>query len=197
MNRFILHETIKRFQEILRTDLSVEERQYATAELASMQRELALLDAAFLGGQRYSNQIGQPSAGDQRLFQSLIENSSEALLIIDPRPGLHIVDMTPSFEIATLTEKRSALGHELFHLYPDNPELPDADGVSNVLRSLRAAAYSGVSQTMGIQRYDVRDADGRFVERYWRPLHVPILNDEGDLVWLLTQLEDVTAQCRG
>jgi hypothetical protein len=47
---------------------------------------------------------------------------------------------------------------------------------------------------MDVQRYDVRDASGQFVERYWRPLHIPLFNDKRELVWLVTQLEDVTDQ---
>jgi hypothetical protein len=196
MNRYILHETIKRFQEVLSEDISDAERNFAAAEVTSMQRELALLDAAFLGGQRYSNQIGRPSRADQKFFLGMIENSTEALLIIDPRPGLHLVDMTPAFEAATFSDRNRSVGRDLFCAFPENPDLPDADGVSNVFNSLRTAAATGLPQEMGVQRYDVRDGEGRFIERYWRPRHVPILNDDGDLVWLLARLEDVTAHCQ-
>jgi hypothetical protein len=196
MNRYILNETIKHFQQIMAEDISQEERKYAAAEVASMQRELALMDAASLGVQRYAQEIAPASSAYKRRFQPLLKGSPEALLVIDPRPGLHIVDMTPSFEAATLADRDRALGGSLFDVFPDNPEIPDAEGVTNILNSLRAAAHSGWPQAMAVQRYDVRDADGPFVERHWRPYHAPIFDDAGVLVWLLIRLEHVTAQHR-
>jgi hypothetical protein len=197
IKRFLLHETIKRYQEILKEDISEEERKFAVSEVASMRRDLALLDASLLGGQRYPNQIGRPSLAHRRLFQRLIEDATEPMLVIDPRPGLHIVDMTPSLETATLTKRDRAVGNGLFQVFPDNPDIPGADGVSNVFNALRAAAETGVPQTLELQRYDVRDAEGQFVERYWRSQYIPILDERGDLVWLLSRLNDLTVQHRG
>jgi PAS domain-containing protein len=196
MDRFILRETIKRFQEMLAEDLSEEERKYAAAEVTSMQGKLALLDAAYLGAQEYPDQIGEPSPIDQKLFQSLLRTSADALLVIDPRPGLRIVDMTPAFEAITLTDRRRAIGESIFDIYPDNPALPNADGVHNVFNSFRTVAARGDANAMDVQRYDVRDANGEFVERYWRPLHMPLFNAKSELVWLVTRLEDVTDQFR-
>lgn len=196
MERYLLRETIRRFQEIMAEDISDEERRFAAAEIASMQRELALLDAAFLGVQKYPHQIGQASAGDKQIFQRVLEASPDALLIIDPRPGLHIVDMTDSFETTTMIERQHVVGEALFHAFPENPHSPDADGISSVLTSLRTAADTGDPQVVDVQRYDVRNSEGQFVERYWRPRYTPIFNGSGELVWLLVRLEDVTGQYR-
>jgi hypothetical protein len=89
------------------------------------------------------------------------------------------------------------MGAMLFDVFPDNPDVPEIKGVSNVLNSLRAAARSGLPQLMGVQRYDVRNAYGLFVERYWRPFHAPIFDEAGVLVWLLIRLEDVSANYQG
>ena len=45
---------------------------------------------------------------------------------------------------------------------------------------------------MKAQRYDLRGSDGRFLERYWQTVSVPILNDEAQLVCILHQARDVT-----
>jgi hypothetical protein len=42
------------------------------------------------------------------------------------------------------------------------------------------------------QRYDMRDGDGRFVERCWRMQNSPIFSKGGRLLYLLHQVEDVT-----
>lgn len=44
-----------------------------------------------------------------------------------------------------------------------------------------------------MQRYDIRDPDSRFVKRFWRTVNTPIIK-EGRLVYLLHQVEDITAQ---
>jgi hypothetical protein len=45
---------------------------------------------------------------------------------------------------------------------------------------------------MAEQRYDIRDAQGNFVERYWTPINTPVFDDDGKLVWILHEAVDVT-----
>ncbi|WP_245427563.1 hypothetical protein [Bradyrhizobium sp. MOS003] len=47
---------------------------------------------------------------------------------------------------------------------------------------------------MAVQRYDIRDLDGAFLERHWRPINSPIRDEDGRLAFLLHQVEDVTDQ---
>ena len=46
---------------------------------------------------------------------------------------------------------------------------------------------------MAVQRYDIRDPDGKFVERHWQPINSPIHDSDGLLIYLLHHVEDVTA----
>jgi two-component system sensor kinase FixL len=45
---------------------------------------------------------------------------------------------------------------------------------------------------MAVQKYDVRRPDGGFEEKYWSPLNKPVLNGEGEVEWIIHQVEDVT-----
>jgi hypothetical protein len=47
---------------------------------------------------------------------------------------------------------------------------------------------------MAIQRYDIRDPSGEFVERHWQPINTPIHDKNEHLVFLLHHVEDVTEQ---
>lgn len=58
--------------------------------------------------------------------------------------------------------------------------------------SLRTAAQTRRPHEMTIQRYDIRDEEGRFIERYWRPVNTPVIDDDGKVVALLHHVEDVT-----
>ena len=46
---------------------------------------------------------------------------------------------------------------------------------------------------MSVQRYDIRDLQGQFVERYWQPINSPVHDQDGLLIFLLHHVEDVTA----
>lgn len=79
-------------------------------------------------------------------------------------------------------------------MFPDNPDDPLADGVSNLYASLRIVAQTGRPHAMAVQRYDIRDPDGSFVERYWQPINSAIVDEDGRLTFLLHHVEDVTDQ---
>jgi|GEM_PF-3220137 len=76
----------------------------------------------------------------------------------------------------------------------DNPDVDAADGVANLYASLRTAAETRRPHRMAVQRYDVRNQAGEFVERHWQPINTPIFDDDERLVALLHHVEDVTAE---
>ena len=164
--------------------------------LSESERNLALMDASGLGllpevaVRGPADPFGQRDAEFARLFETAEEN----YLLLDPRPGLHIVDLNKAYADATLTSRSGVPGERMFDVFPDNPGDPLADGVSNLFRSLKLVADTRKPHKMAIQRYDIRDQAGNFVVRYWRPVNLPIFSDAGELVRLLHQVEDVTAE---
>jgi hypothetical protein len=93
-----------------------------------------------------------------------------------------------------MVDRLRIAGDRLFDVFPDNPDDPLADGVSSLFRSLTIATETGRRHTMAVQRYDVRDPDGRFVERFWQPENTPLFDEDGRLVALLHHVEDVTGR---
>lgn len=67
---------------------------------------------------------------------------------------------------------------------------PYPQGVAR--RSTSGATKTGAIDAMPIQHYDIRDPDGVFVTKFRKPVNLPILDDEGRLVYLLHHIEDVT-----
>lgn len=192
MQRFLLQESIARYERFLRMETVERSRQTLRRMLLEARRELALLEAATFGVQ-----AGFPPSGRaprapamQSQLRNQFETSSQLQLLIDPRAGLHIIDANEAYRTATLTGA-GICGNPMFEVFPDNPGDPMADGVSNLFTSLCNTALLSRPQTMRVQRYDVRNAEGTFVERYWRPINTPIF-DEGRLIYLLHSVEDVT-----
>lgn len=199
MERFIDAENVSRFLKLLCEKTDETSQRTLRSLLARSQRRLALIDSATTGLYPVPpvvlpGRLGGPPRRSVRRLQHDFEASPKPYLLIDPNPGLHIVDINDAYARATMTERRAVAGAPLFDVFPDNPEDPSADGVSNLYESLRIAAATGHAHAMPIQRYDVRDAGGHFVERYWRPSNTPIRGEDGELIYLLHHAVDVTAE---
>lgn len=193
MQRFVLQQNITRYRGLLNAEQDPLRRARVGDLLSRMRRELTLLEAAEQGA--------LPSLGPARraqpsrnaaAFLSAFERAESCYLLLDPGPGLHIVDMTDSYAAATMIDRRTAAGRPLFEIFPDNPGDRNADGASNLYASLRMVVEIGKPHAMAVQRYDVRDENGAFVERYWQPINRPVFDDLGRLLHLLHQVEDVT-----
>ena len=104
-----------------------------------------------------------------------VENSDHSHLLLDPGPGLHIVDVNDAGARATMTSHRAIAGRSLFEVFPDNPADPSADGVNNLFNSLQIAAETGQPHQMAIHRDDLRipRANRRAPVVLWSPLPPP------------------------
>jgi PAS domain-containing protein len=193
----ILRQNIAGLQKRLAENADERECRALRALLASAERDFALINAELRGVS--SDPLRPPVYGplarrqqNVSQFQRDFERSSLSYIVLDPRPGLHIVDINDAYAKSTMTVRSRIAGQAVFDVFPDNPEDLNADGVSKVYGSLQAAAETGLAQYMPLQRYDVRGPDNQFVTRYWRNQITPLLDEEGCLSYLLCHAEDVT-----
>ena len=114
-------------------------------------------------------------------------------MLLDPGPGLSILDINAAYAAAISMARIDLVGRSLFEMFPDNPDDPLADGVSNLYASLKAVADTGRADAMKLQRHDIRDEGGVFVERYWQAINAPIHDAAGHLIYLLHHVERVAA----
>lgn len=202
MRQFIAEQNVRHFERILETEVDAKNRIVVRELLAEAQRELALIEAEMFGAAVRP----APSASDRApphrarasalsLFRDSFEATDQPLRLVDPRPGLHVVDVNDAYKTATLVSREQVCGEKLFDAFPDNPTDAFADGVSNLFRSLCRAAETGLPDTMPIQRYDVRASDGTFVVKYWRPVNTPIFDANRRLLHIVHHVEDVTEGC--
>jgi PAS domain-containing protein len=198
MQRFILQQNTARFRGLLAEPQDEASRRTLTGLLAAAQRDLAILNSTQFGVVTDDAPLGvsrRQVSCDPHLaqrFQREFETASDPFLLLDPGPGLHIVDTTEAYAHATMTTRAGIAGGRMFEVFPDNPDDAAADGVSNLYASLQLAVETGEPHTMQSQRYDVRDAGGRFVERYWRSVNTPLFDDQNRLIYLIHHVEDVT-----
>ncbi|MCC6921066.1 MAG: PAS domain-containing protein [Alphaproteobacteria bacterium] len=192
MQRFLVQQNLLRFQRRLTIEPLEAMRATLRGLIAAAKRDLAILDAAQTGAMP-GPQI-HAEAVRRSLFQREFETQASPSMLLDARAGLRVVDVNDAYARHTLAARDKVAGEKLFDVFPDNPDDPEADGVSNLYASIHTAARTRETHVMATQRYDVRDASGRFVEKHWAPRNVPVFDAGGRLIYILHQAEDVTAE---
>ena len=126
-------------------------------------------------------------------FRKLFEGAPGLYLVL--RPDLTIVAVSDAYLAATMTRRSDILGRHMFHVFPDNPDDPGADGVRNLRASLDRVLQRRLKDAMPLQKYDIRrpaQEGGAFEERWWSPMNAPILGPDGRTLYIVHQVEDVT-----
>jgi hypothetical protein len=109
------------------------------------------------------------------------------------RPDLVVVGVNRAYLEVTGRRREDLVGQSLFDAFPDPPDDSGGDGTRNLRASLERVRATLQRDTMPVQRYDIPDGTaGGFVQRYWSPVTVPVLDGDGSLRWLLHRVEDVT-----
>jgi signal transduction histidine kinase/ActR/RegA family two-component response regulator len=131
--------------------------------------------------------VGEPD------FRALFEAAPDLYLVLDP--DLQIVAASAAYLNATMTRQEEIVGRGIFEVFPDNPDDPAATGVRNLSASLDRVRRQRVADSMAVQKYDIQrpeEEGGGFEERYWSPKNTPVLDDLGELAYIVHRVEDVT-----
>lgn len=126
-------------------------------------------------------------------FKAVFESAPGLFLLL--KPDFTIAGVSDAYLHATMTKREEIDGRYLFDVFPDNPADPGATGAANLTASLKRVLASRRSDTMAVQKYDIRRPaarGGAFEERYWSPVNSPILNADGEVLYIIHRVEDVT-----
>lgn len=121
---------------------------------------------------------------------NILHNVPGLYLILNPE--LHIVEASNAYLSATLTKREEVINKYIFDVFPDNPDETNASGEFNLKASLNRVLKFKKQDTMPVQKYDIRNEDGKFLERYWDPTNIPVLNANGDVICIIHSAKDVT-----
>jgi signal transduction histidine kinase len=126
-------------------------------------------------------------------FRTLFESAPGLYLVLTP--DLMIVAVSDAYLRATMTTRAGILGRDLFAVFPDNPDDPNATGVRNLRASLRRVLSAKKQDAMAVQKYDIRRPEaegGQFEERYWSPVNSPVFGADGEIAYIIHRVADVT-----
>lgn len=126
-------------------------------------------------------------------YRAIVQGLPGLIVVLDAE--LRIVEVSDAYNRATMTRRDEMLGKTMFEVFPDNPGDPAAAGAHNLRASLDRVLKSASSDTMAIQKYDVRkpqEEGGDFDERYWSVVNSPVLDRDGGIRYIIHKAEDVT-----
>lgn len=110
-------------------------------------------------------------------------------------PDLTIVAANDAYLRITASRRDDLIGRNLFDVFPNEPDDPNNKGALQLRESLERVLHTGEPDTLAIIPYTVprHTPTGIVVEeRYWSATHTPILNDRGDVKYILQHTVDVT-----
>lgn len=130
-------------------------------------------------------------------FQLLFEALPHLVLVLTPGPDFIMVAANEGRVRGTNTRREDCIGRSIFEVFGRNPDGQSEFGAGVLRASLERVVQTGRPDRMAITKYDIpRPASegGGFEVRYWSPLNVPVLDDRGEVRYIIHQTEDVTDQ---
>lgn len=128
-------------------------------------------------------------------YRRVYESVPHPYLLLSP--DFVILEANRAYLGATMTELSQIARRPMFDIFPDNPADPTANGVRNLTVSLNRVLDTKIADDMTVQRYDIRRRDGSWEERYWKPLNLPALDDNGEIEFIIHNVTDVTRTVLG
>ncbi|MBC7202776.1 MAG: PAS domain S-box protein, partial [Pusillimonas sp.] len=128
-------------------------------------------------------------------LQAFFEALPGKFLVVDAE-NFSIVAASDDYLKATQRKRSELKGRPLFEAFPKNPEDPPSeDSASALRRSFARVVETGLSDTMGVQRYPipVEGSNGtQFEERFWSVVNSPIKGGDEHVTYIIHRAEDVT-----
>jgi len=123
--------------------------------------------------------------------------------IFEATPGIRglLLPNAPHYTIVGLTDdaikvsglsRDQLIGQSIFVMFPANPEDPDFTGQRNLSASFEHVTTYKTAHQMPLQRYDVAQPDSSFDEKYWQYYNSPVLDEDGNIKYIIHACEDVT-----
>ncbi len=112
-----------------------------------------------------------------------------AYVLLDP--SLTIVDMNDAYLAATKSRREDIIGRGLFEAFPDEPGRDSSAGVEAVKASLLKAIAQRRPDHLPLVAFGIEGPEG-FEQRYWSATHIPMLDEKGEVRFVLQNTLDVT-----
>lgn len=120
-------------------------------------------------------------------FEALFERSPNPYVVLDR--DLVIVWMNDSYLQTTGRTRAEILGRPMFDAFPSAPA---SESNRQLRSSFERVLDSGETDEIAHIRYDIEQADGTMVERYWSATHTPLKDAAGTVTHILQHTVDIS-----
>ncbi|MFL6463677.1 MAG: ATP-binding protein [Bryobacteraceae bacterium] len=140
-----------------------------------------------------SSPLVEPSF--RSLFKAL---PTPCLALLPDDPMYTILAVSDSYLEVTMAKREEIVGRGLFEVFPPNLQDSGAESAHQARASLRRALEQRAIDILPVLKYDIRPPSQghHFEERYWSVKNSPVVNEQGEVRWILQSVEDITAQQR-
>ncbi len=115
-----------------------------------------------------------------------------SILLATNSPVYTILATTAEYLELTGKTKENIVGKGFFEVFPSGSDNPDFTGHQNLNTSFQQVICSKSTNHQLVQRYDVENPDGSFSELYWRAINKPVLDDDGNVLYIIHTADNVT-----
>lgn len=129
-------------------------------------------------------------------YAGAFQSTAQPLLIIaaDP-PKFTMLAANAAHTAAFHTTSEALIGHGVFEVFSDNLSPEATQFVEAVRASLNAVIETGTHHRMEERALAINGPNGRDV-RYWTAAHTPVFNAQGDVVQIVSAVQDITGEVR-
>lgn len=118
-------------------------------------------------------------------------------VIVHPNPPYYTyVAVSNDFLKASGKNKEEVIGKSHFDVFPKSPDDLYATGEQNLRASFDYILQHKKPHEISVQRYDTVSADGSFSLRFWKVSNAPILSDEGEVLYIIHSVVDITEKIK-
>ena len=117
------------------------------------------------------------------------------IVLLTDAPHYTIVSVNDAYCAATGRKASELLNKPAFEAFPANPDNHLRSVAEDLRLSYERVVMTGKTEKLDILKYDipVRGTSG-FEVRYWSPENVPVLNERGEVEFIIHTVTDVTSQ---
>ncbi|MDZ7806803.1 MAG: PAS domain S-box protein [Gracilimonas sp.] len=132
---------------------------------------------------------------DRKKIIEIFKHSPTPTSILQPKDGAYTyVQVNNSYCEMTQTDADDLIGFGLFEKFPANPDEEEPQGPSRLLSSFEKVLETKETDEIHTIRYDIMLDENVFNEIYWKVINTPVLDDEGNVEYIINSATPKTEQ---
>ncbi|NTF34784.1 sensor histidine kinase [Rhizobium skierniewicense] len=123
-------------------------------------------------------------------FSIILQGMPQPYLVLDAE--LVIVGASDAYLALTDRTRDDIVGRNILEAFPENPDAIGTVEQGPLEVSLRHVLHTRRPHEMAVIQYDIPQPGGGFVQKFWTPVHTPVIGESGEVQYIIQNPMDVT-----